>query len=69
MIVRDQKVSIARLKKILEDDGQIVPGSWDKHVAYFTGEDGRPLASAKDMTFIQAETLIAMLSNHIDIPF
>ncbi|MFH1152655.1 MAG: hypothetical protein V1793_02470 [Pseudomonadota bacterium] len=69
LIIRDQKLTIAKLRKILEDDGIIEPGSWEKNVAYFLDAEGKPLQSAKDMTFVQAETFIKVLEDHVDIPF
>lgn len=73
-ITRDQKLSLAKLKKLLESQGKLKPERWELHVGYFFGPDNKPLKSAKDMTTVQGETFINMLKIHVNkaedvIPF
>jgi hypothetical protein len=72
-IAREQKLNLAKLKKVLEGKGVIKPEAWGVHVAYFLSEDGKPHTSAKDMTKKQGDTFIEMLRSQLtkkdEIPF
>ena len=72
-IAREQKLNLAKLKKVLEGKGVLKPEAWGVHVAYFLKEDGTPHTSAKDMTKKQGDTFIEMLRVQLtekdEIPF
>lgn len=69
MLTSTQKIEIVKIKKLLDSKGWTAE-VWKNSVARFTGEDGKPLASAVQMTERQAEYFIDLLGKALeDIPF
>lgn len=75
LITRDQKLKLVKLKSALEDAKVFRPDKWSLHVNYFLDKDGKEISSATDLTTVQGDTFIKMLTKALkrkgfdDIPF